>query len=177
VKHKGFDYLLRAAHILKHRGVNVRVELVGDGEETASLRSLAHSLQLGDRVNFRGWLAAEEVPAVIRQAMILVHPSPEIGDGVPNVIKEAMAVGTPVIGSMVAGIPELLDNGNYGVLVPPKDSAALADAIETMLGDEALRERYARQARKCSERRFDLWQNGRRLARALATTVRQKPVA
>jgi glycosyltransferase involved in cell wall biosynthesis len=173
VKTKGFDYILRAAQLLKNRGVNIQVELVGDGEETASLKALTDDLNLSDRVTFAGWLAADEVPAAIRQAMILVHPSPEIGDGVPNVIKEAMSVGTPVIGSAVAGIPELLDNGKYGIVVPPKNPTALADAIQTMLADDLLRENYARAARKYSEQKFDLWQNGRRLSEVLATTVRK----
>jgi glycosyltransferase involved in cell wall biosynthesis len=174
VKQKGFDYLLRAAHVLKCRGVRVDLELVGDGEEGRGLRSLAQELNLMDRVKFRGWLPADEVPSAIGQATVLVHPSPDVGDGVPNVIKEAMAVGTPVIGSMVAGIPELLDNGNCGMLVPPKNVTALADAIQTMLADDVLREKYAQTARKSSEQKFDLWQNGRRLASALAATVRQK---
>jgi glycosyltransferase involved in cell wall biosynthesis len=177
VEHKGFDYVLRAARLLKDRGVNVEVELVGDGEEAAYLRSLAADLNLGDKVKFAGWLAADEVPEAIRRAMVLVHPSPEIGDGVPNVIKEAMAVGTPVIGSTVAGIPELLDNGNCGMLVPPKDSTVLADAIQTMVIDDALREKYALAARRRAEQKFDLWQNGRRLAGALATAVRGESTA
>jgi glycosyltransferase involved in cell wall biosynthesis len=174
VKHKGFDYLLRAAHLLRSRGVKVEIELVGDGEEALALRSLARELDISDFVNFQGWLPADEVPNAIGQATILVHPSPDVGDGVPNVIKEAMAVGTPVIGSMVAGIPELLDNGDCGMLVPPKNPTVLADAIQTMLADDRLREKYAQAARKCSEERFDLWRNGRRLAKVLETTVRKE---
>jgi glycosyltransferase involved in cell wall biosynthesis len=173
VKQKGFEYLLHAAHELKSRGIKFEIELVGDGEEAPLLRSLAHQLDIANLVKFRGWVPADDVPDAISKATVLVHPSPDLGDGVPNVVKEAMAVGTPVIGSMVAGIPELLDHGNYGVLVPPKNITALADAIQTMLADDAGREKYARKARKRSEQKFDLWQNGQRLASVLATTVRK----
>jgi glycosyltransferase involved in cell wall biosynthesis len=174
VKHKGFDYVLKAAQLLKSRQVPITVELVGDGEEAEALRSLASTLGIDSVVKFSGWLAADRVPAVIREASVLVHPSPEIGDGVPNVIKEAMAVGTPVIGSMVAGIPELLGGGKYGMLVPAQDSNALADGIQSMLLSEQLRQNYAKAARNFAEKQFDVWQNGRRLAEALERTSRDE---
>ena len=164
VEQKGFDYLLRAVGLLKTRGVNVTVDLVGDGEQAELLRSLAHDLDIVDQIRFRGWLPADQVPAAISQAMLLVHPSPDLGDGVPNVIKESMAVGTTVLGSTVAGIPELLGNGKRGVLVPPKNVTALADAIESLLTDEGRRISYARQARNYAEQSFDMWKNGQRLA-------------
>jgi glycosyltransferase involved in cell wall biosynthesis len=167
VEQKGFDYLLRAVHLLRSRGVPVQLELVGDGPQTPFLHSLARELNILDVVKFRGWLTADEVPGAISQAMILVHPSPDLGDGVPNVIKEAMAVGTPVIGSTVAGIPELLAQGDHGVLVPPKNLQALADAIEALLSNDELRHRYADRARKYAECKFNLWENGQRLAQFL----------
>jgi glycosyltransferase involved in cell wall biosynthesis len=167
VEQKGFDYLLRAVQLLKRRGVTVQLELVGDGNLGSYLRSLARELDVSDAVIFRGWLAADSVPDAISQAMILVHPSPDLGDGVPNVIKEAMAVGTAVIGSRVAGIPELLGEGEHGVLVPPKNVHALANAIEGLLSNEALRRRYAERARKYAESNFNLWENGQQLAQFL----------
>jgi glycosyltransferase involved in cell wall biosynthesis len=167
VKQKGFDYLLRAVHLLVRRGVKITVELVGDGEQAPLLRCLARDLNITDHVIFRGWVPADEVPAAIAHATVLVHPSPDLGDGVPNVIKEAMAVGTPVIGSRVAGIPELLANGEFGVVVPPKDINALADAIETLLSNEGLRQRYVTRAHRYAQQEFDLWKNGQRLARLM----------
>jgi colanic acid/amylovoran biosynthesis glycosyltransferase len=168
-KQKGFDYLLRAFRELKDRNVDVQLELVGDGEENQSLNRLASELDVRDIVTFRGWLPADEVPRAIGQATILVHPSPDLGDGVPNVIKEAMALGTPVIGSRVAGIPELLDGGKCGFLVPPKDVNQLADAIQAMLANEPLRQKYADAARKQAQHKFDLWKNGRKLATVLSS--------
>src|SRR5207249_2574453 len=123
------DHLLRAAGALSARGAPIDVELVGDGPERAALTALARDLGLAERVRFRGWLPFAEVRQAMSRATILVHPSPGLGDGLPNVLREAMAVGTPVVASRVAGIPEALDDGRCGALVPPADVAGLADAM------------------------------------------------
>lgn len=172
-KYKGFDYLLRAAHELMCRGVDVQVELVGDGKERSSLEALAMRLGIKDRVRFRGWLLFDQVQTIMKQATMLVHPSIGIGDAVPTVIKEAMALGTPVVASNVAGVPELLDKGRCGMLVAPQNVEALSYAIETLLHSELMRHTYAEAARKYAEAQFDLWRNGRVLARILASTQRE----
>jgi len=102
-----------------------------------------------------------------------VHP-PISPDAMPTVIKEAMAVGTPVIASDLAGIPEMLDDGRCGVLVPPGDGAALAEAIAALLGDAERRRRLADAGRRHMERHFDQRTNGAELARRLTATVRQE---
>lgn len=164
VSTKGYDYLIRAIAEVVRRGVDVELELVGDGEEGGRLRALARELGIADKVNFRGWLSGDNVRLAMREAAVLVHPSSELGDAKPNVIEEAMGVGTPVIGSHVSGIPELLDHGKCGILVPPKDVHALADAIQRLMTDPALRRRYAEDARRFMESSLDLWRNGARLA-------------
>jgi glycosyltransferase involved in cell wall biosynthesis len=169
---KGFHYLLHATHELKQQGIDIEVEFIGDGTQADALRILARKLRIVERIKFRGWLTSDEVRTAMRHATILVHPSPDLGDGVPNVIKEAMAVGTPVVASEVAGIPELLDNGRNGMLVPPKDVKALAHAIKALLASDTLRQQYAEAARKYAEQRFDLWHNGQRLAALLRATAR-----
>jgi colanic acid/amylovoran biosynthesis glycosyltransferase len=169
---KGFDYVLRAVKALEARGIFAAVELVGDGDQGDALRALARESGMGDRVTFLGWRPFAEVQAAMKRATILVHASADIGDAVPTVIKEATALGTPVIGTTVAGIPELLEYGTSGLLVPPRDVPALADAIEKFLRDPALRDSYARAARTYTERKFDLWANGRLLARRLESTTR-----
>jgi glycosyltransferase involved in cell wall biosynthesis len=173
-EYKGYDYLLRAAKELSIRGIKYEIDLVGDGKEADGLKALATKLQISDRVRFLGWLPPGEIPNVMRQATIFVHPSSRLADGVPNVIKESMAVGTPVVASSVAGIPELLGNGKYGILVPPKDVKALANAVETLLSNDELRLKYTYTARRRAEEKFDLWQNGQRLAETLYTTMRKK---
>jgi glycosyltransferase involved in cell wall biosynthesis len=86
-----------------------------------------------------------------------------------------MAVGTPVIASDVAGIPEALDDGRCGVLVPPKDVGALADAIDALLNDGERRRRFAALGRRRTEELFDLTTNGARLAERLRATTRGGP--
>ena len=173
-EYKGFDYLLRAGKELMMRGVDFKIELVGDGKDAPLLKGLAHNLRIADRVSFHGWQNPANIPTLIRGATVFVHPSTRLFDGVPNVIKESMAAGTPVIASRVAGIPEVLGDGRYGLLVPPKDAHALADAIATLLGSQEQRLKYSHAARQYAEQKFDLWRNGQQLADVLYTTTRER---
>jgi glycosyltransferase involved in cell wall biosynthesis len=171
-RYKGFDYLLRATYELKCRGFDIEIELVGDGKERGSLEVLARELEITDRLRLWGWLPPDQVRNIMKQTTILVHPSIGLGDAVPTVIKESMALGTPVVASNVAGIPELLDNGRCGMLVPPRNVNALADAMKALLSDAAMRQKYSDAARKYAEEQFDTWRNGRRLAEILRSTKR-----
>lgn len=173
---KGFDYLLRAIAPLVARRRDVIVELVGDGPERQALRALAADLGISGQVLFRGWLPFHEARNAMCRASILVHPSDGLGDGLPNVVREAMAVGTPVIASRVAGIPDAIGDG-CGVLVPPRDVEALAAAIDHLLEAPAERERIAERARERVEQRYDVWRNGARLAEILRTTPPRTPDA
>jgi glycosyltransferase involved in cell wall biosynthesis len=172
VPEKGFDHLLRAAGALRARGAPIELEIVGDGPEQAPLTALARELGIADRVHFRGWLPFAAVRQVMSEVTVLVHPSDGLGDGLPNVLREAMAVGTPVIASRVAGIPEALDEGRCGVLVPPGDVTALTDALAALLADDARRRSFAARGRERTEALFDMWRNGSRLAEHLRTTRR-----
>jgi colanic acid/amylovoran biosynthesis glycosyltransferase len=170
--HKGFDYLFAAAKILKDRGTEIVVDLVGDGPERKTLERLAQDLGIEAQVKYRGWLKFDGARDAMAEATVLVHPSDGLGDGLPNVIRESMALGTPVIASNVAGIPDALRDG-CGVLVPPKNAEALADAIEKTLKDETERLRMAGRARRRVEERYDLWQNGARLAALMKNSSRR----
>jgi len=169
---KGFDHLLRAADLLRRRGIDVTVDLVGGGEDEPRLRRLTGELGLEQAVTFRGWLPPDAVLDAMRGASILVHPS-VAPDAMPTVLKEAIAVGTPVVASRLAGIPEILDEGRCGVLVPPGDAGAIAAAVERLLTDAPVRARYVAAGRAHAERTFDLWVNGRRLAERLRATPRR----
>ncbi len=172
---KGFPYLLHAAKELARRGIAITVQFAGDGEERGLLERLARELGIADRVRFLGWLKFPDVRKAMSEATMLVHPSDGLGDGLPNVLREAMALGTPVVASDVAGIPEALDHGRCGVLVPPKDVGALADAIELLLQDPNRRRELAERGRRHTELKFDLWKNGAWLAQHLGALRRRGP--
>jgi glycosyltransferase involved in cell wall biosynthesis len=167
---KAYDDLLRAVAELVRRGVDVELELIGDGPERDALTRLADQLRIKERVSFRGWLRVEEVRTAMQEATVLAQPS--LIEGLPTVVEEAMAVGLPVVGSRVGGIPELLDQGRCGVLTMPRDVAGLADALETVIADGALRLTLAARARARAEQMLDMWGNGRLLADVLRSTTR-----
>jgi len=169
---KGYEYLLRAAADLVGRGVSLEVEIVGDGPEAPALRALSASLGIADRVRFAGWVPFREVRRAMQQATVLVQPSAGLGDGLPNVIREAMALGTPVVASRIAGIPEALDDGRCGVLVPTRDATALADGLQRLLADPVMRRSYAERARRRTEELFDMRRNGAQLAAHLSRVKR-----
>jgi colanic acid/amylovoran biosynthesis glycosyltransferase len=101
------------------------------------------------------------------RATLLVHPSSGLGDAVPTVIKEALALGLPVVASNVAGIPELLDHGLHGILVPPQDGKSLGEAVITLLADDNKRRELGVHGRKFAEQKFNMWSNGKMLAEKL----------
>lgn len=172
--YKGFEYLLRAVAALRTRGRDFQLDIVGGGELAGALAELADGLGVADRVQFHGWVDQAVARRLIQGGTVLVHPSDGLGDGLPNVVREAMALGTPVIGSDAAGLPDALADG-CGLLVPPRQPEALADAIERLLDNPALADRMAFAARQRVEADYDLWRNGERLAALLSSTRRRVP--
>lgn len=159
---KAYDNLLRATALLRSRGVDVELEIVGDGPERDALHALARTLGLDEHVVFRGWLHPDEVQRSMLTATVLAQPSHI--EGLPTVVEEALALGIPVVGSRVGGIPELLDEGACGIIIPPGDVPALASALETALMDPSLRATFAERGRRRAEELLDMWTNGARLA-------------
>lgn len=139
--------LVRALAALRVRLPSARLVLVGDGRERDSLAALARRLSLGDAVRFEGERA--DAPALIRGADVLVQPSRR--EALGTAVLEAMAVGTPVVASAVGGLAELL-GGGAGLLVPPGNAVAFADAIERALTDTPLADTLTREARTRAER-------------------------
>ena len=163
VEKKGFDDLLRACAAMKAAGRAFRCELIGDGEERESLEKLRAALDIGDRVEMTGALPRDEVVARIRRASVMAAPC-VVGDdgnrdGLPTVLLEAMALGTACVSTPVTGIPEVVRDGETGLLVPERDVAALAGAIGRVLDDRELGRGFARAARGLIEESFDLHRN------------------
>ena len=165
--YKGHAVLLDAVALLRARGVTLRVVLVGEGPERRALEARIARHGLGDVVALRGALPHEEIPAILADASAMVLPSVTQPDGqmegIPVALMEAMAAGVPVISTLLSGIPELVRDGEGGLLVPERDPAALAAAMERLATDPALAARLAVGARRAVERDFDRARNVARL--------------
>jgi phosphatidyl-myo-inositol dimannoside synthase len=147
---KGFAVLV-AAHAEALLAVpHLRLVLVGDGDLRGSLEERARALGVSDTVVFAGAAERSEVPAYMAAADVVAVPSIRYGgyvDGLPNVALEAMAAGRPLVASDVGGLPELVREGENGLLVPEQDPHALARALVTLAGDAALRVRLGASGR------------------------------
>ena len=158
VKKKGFDFLIKACAILKERGRRFQCQIVGGGDGyTETLVQLIKELGLEDTVNLHGAVTQEELRDIYQQATLFALPCLVVDngdrDGIPNVLVEAMAMRVPVISTDISGIPELIDNNVNGLLVPEKNALAMADAIEKLLINPALRQQLgdAGRARVCQD--------------------------
>lgn len=163
VEKKGFADLLRACAIMKDSGRTFQCELIGDGDEREPLEDLHRSLGLTDCVELTGALPREEVVARVRRAAVMAAPCVvgEDGnrDGLPTVILESMAIGTPCVSTPVTGIPEVVRHGETGLIVPERDPSALANALASVLDAPEIGRELARQARGLIEQNFDLHRN------------------
>lgn len=167
VPKKGFDDLISAVQMLRDRGRSFRLEIIGAGPLKEQIQRQIQILQLDDRVHLLGAQAQAAVLSAYDRASLFVLPCVITGngdrDGIPNVLFEAMASGTPVISTTVSAIPELVHSGDNGLLVAPGNPASLADAIDKLLVNPELRDRLAHAARKTIETRFTLERTSREL--------------
>jgi len=177
VAKKGFDVLVDACALLRARGVPFEAVIVGQ-EDKHSATVLEHIARHGleGHVRLPGAMSQDGLLREYRRAGVLCMPSrllPDDRDGIPNVLVEAMAAGTPVIASAVSGIPELVEHEVNGLLVPPEDPEALADALQRLHRDRELGRRLARTGRETISGRFD----GERQAVRLAGLFREAVAA
>jgi glycosyltransferase involved in cell wall biosynthesis len=160
VHKKGFDHLIEACALLKQDGVHFGCVIVGErGDAYERICRLIEERGLAELVKLRGPVTQEELREFYRQARVFALPCQitEDGDrdGFPNVLAEAMATGVPVVSTAISGIPEMIDDGVHGLLVPGSDARALADALRCVLRDDALHASLAREGRRRICERFD----------------------
>lgn len=171
VEKKGFDVLVDA---LGRVDDPWRLRLVGDGPERSRLEDAASDLGVRDRVELLGRRTHAELPALYAAADVVAVPSvvDRNGDrdGLPNVVLEAMASARPVVASDVAAIGTAVCDGVNGLLVPPRDPAALARSLTALHDDRGLARRLGRAARADAESRFDLHRCADELCRTLERT-------
>ena len=145
---KGLPILLEA--LAKVEGVTL--DIVGDGPDRKMLNEQAVSLRLSDRIRFLGYQSQPEIRELLKQVDVFVLSS--FAEGVPVVLMEAMAAGVPVVATRVAGIPELVDDEESGLLVSPSDVNGLANAIRRLLADSDMRNILSAAGRKKVQQEF-----------------------
>ncbi len=152
---KGLEFFLEAAALLKGRFEEVMFLIVGDSISMSyrdELEKKAQALGLGERVVFAGFRS--DVPELLAEVSVSVLPS--LAEGLSNVVLEAMAAGVPVVATAVGGTSELIEDGVSGVLVPPRDAPALAQAIGALLADPQRRALIGGAGRKRAREQFSL---------------------
>ena len=166
VPEKGQRVLLEALSLLLDRGVSVKLTLIGDGSERARLEDFVRRHNLSEAVTFTGALSHGRALEQVRNADIFALAS--FAEGVPVALMEAMALAIPCVSTAIAGIPELIESGVDGLLVPPANAAALADALESLLSDAQYRKSVGARGRQRVLRQYNLPLNHQRLAAAFA---------
>jgi glycosyltransferase involved in cell wall biosynthesis len=165
VEKKGFDYLIRACQRLKDAERNFVCHIIGAGPDRPKLEALIGELELQDTVILCGVVPHDQVLEEYNRATLFALPCIQGQDGsldgIPNVLPEAMASWLPVVSTPVSAISELITDGVNGLLVPPQDDAALADALARLLDDAALRQRLGAQGRQSVAEAFNLDPNVR----------------
>lgn len=151
---KGLYELLQALQLSIQKGRKIRLILVGEGREKKRLERFATSLGIMNIISFLGQVPHLGVAKWLNAADILVLPS--YNEGLPNVVLEAMACGLPVIATEVGGIPEAVEDGLSGILIPPREVIALSDAVERLIVNPELRRQMGFRGKEIVESKF-LW--------------------
>jgi glycosyltransferase involved in cell wall biosynthesis len=174
---KGLEYLLRAVALLRDRAdrayaprLELNVVLAGDGPSRETLEWLTAELRLNDRVRFLGEVAHDDVPRVLQGFDIFAMPSLAEGFGVSAL--EASAMELPVVASDIHGIPDVVVDGVTGILAPPRDVTAMADAIARLMADAGLRRKMGAAGRAYVERHYRWGDNVRLMERLYDDAVR-----
>ncbi|WP_196716629.1 glycosyltransferase family 4 protein [Actinomyces trachealis] len=156
---KGFADLIRATRILVDDGVPVHVDIAGEGDEYQALREQIRSLGLTEHVRLLGPITQQEVRTLLARSDVFAAPCVEAPDGnldgLPTVVLESMACGTPVVATAVSGLPEVVRDGETGVLLPPGVPDELARTLRDIASGATDTRRLARAARSLIEQQFD----------------------
>lgn len=171
---KGLETVYRALAVLRDRGVKFRHVLIGEGDDADKVTNLIKTLGLEDMTTLCGTLTHEQVIKHYADSDLFVLGCriADNGDrdGIPNVMAESMAMNVPVVATNVSGIPEFLEDRVTGMMVEQNDPRALADAMETILSDDALRKKVTLEARTRITKEF----NNKKLIKNLARIYRDK---
>jgi glycosyltransferase involved in cell wall biosynthesis len=173
VPKKGLPTVYRALLYLRKQGIDFRHTLIGDGDDRKKILSLIQDLGLSDVCRWEGTLPHESVLAHYKKSDLFVLGCQQAADGdrdgIPNVFIESMAMGVPVVGTRISAIPELIEDGKTGCLVPPGQPEKMAAAMLRLLTDDELRKEIIPAARARVLQGFD----NRKLIRDLVRVYRE----
>jgi glycosyltransferase involved in cell wall biosynthesis len=177
VHKKGFSFFLRAVPQVLTQCPDTAFIVAGGGDLRPELEELAESLDVRQYVRFTGHIPWDQTPGYLATADVFVVPSilDEAGnlDGLPNVLLESMASGCAIVASSVAGIPDVISDGENGLLVPQRDERALAEAISILLDDPSLRQRLGDAARSTAVGSLSWIHTAERVARILRACAQE----
>lgn len=146
IQQKGLKYLIDALLIIKNKVPNIKLCLSGDGVLTSKINDMVKLAGLQKNVKFLGRVPRETLPTLVNSCSIFVLPS--LKEGMPYALLEAMACAKPVVGSDIPGINDIIINMKNGLLVPPKNPQAIANAVLSILNNEKTRLKIGENARK-----------------------------
>ncbi|HYC54782.1 MAG TPA: glycosyltransferase family 4 protein [Candidatus Binatia bacterium] len=176
-EYKGFHVIVEAIALLAQRGVDAVFHLAGDGPQRGYLEAQAKRLGIEERVVFHGYLDHGRLVGLYRDCDVFAMGSIEMTnfgrqDVIPNVIAEAMAVGLPIVATRMGGIAELVEEGVSGLMIPQRDPAAMADALEKIASDPQLAARLRAEAHAKVRRIWDRNRNLEELASLFNERIR-----
>ncbi len=160
IEKKGIEYGIRAIAKLALIHPHIEYNIIGDGPLKEDFQKLIAELQVSHIVKLLGWKQQEELIEILNRSHILIAPSVTAADGnqdAPvNTLKEAMAMGLPVIGTLHGGIPELIEDGVSGFLVPERDADAIATKVSYLIEHPELWPELGRSGRACVQDKYDM---------------------
>ncbi|MFQ6035607.1 MAG: glycosyltransferase, partial [Sedimentisphaerales bacterium] len=171
VKEKGIYEALRAYHLVKSRGRDIRFIVAGDGHELSEVKKYVMDKQI-QGVDFRGFVSGQDKFKVLKEGDVYVFPS--YSEGMPNSVLEAMAFGLPVITRSVGGLRDFFEDGKMGFITASKDPHVLADYIEKLIMDEELRKSMSRYNHEYAVKHFPASKVTRRIERIYQDVLERK---
>ena len=179
IEKKGFDDLIAACALLRDRGADFDCQIVGEGPLLADLHAAIDHANLHARITLNGPKSLAEVAALLVTARVFALPCVVETDGgmdnLPTVIAEAMAAGLPVVSTTLAGVPEMVANGETGLLVPPRSPEQLADALARLVFEPVTAEIFGQAGRSRARELFAVKNTVRQLKRLLLEKTAVQP--
>ncbi|WP_438351857.1 glycosyltransferase [Paenibacillus sp. FA6] len=176
-KKKGHLYLLHAFKKIHDQYPSIRLVIVGEGKERRKIKRLISSLKLNKYVQLKGLVAHSQLTNLLYRADIFCLPSITTKDGnhegIPNAIKEAMATGLPIVSTRHGGIPELVTDGQEGLLVPEKNIIGLVEKFKYLIENPTIRQEMGEKGRKKVESNFDSSKQVRKLESIYSNLIRK----